>query len=189
MLDGIGDIVSGLGTSFDGVAMLQKMGVGSGSGLAVTPRGNSSLLVGGGGSSTSESGHVGGNAVGNAKGSDVKDSTLQEANDSKKKQMVEAQEEEDAHQADFLSMTTLKIFELLDEVVHGDNTIKVKVMDYGLTKTGGKGSSTLSGVDKITNSSSLSSSSTGRRGGASSTSNNGVTGGQAGLIFNGWSII
>ena len=118
---------------------------------------------------------------------------VQEAKDSKKKQMVEAQEEEDAHQADFLSMTTLKIFELLDEVVHGDNAIKVKVMDYGLTKAGGKGSSTLSSIDKITSSSSLSSSSgsnsTGKRGGSSSTTNNGVTGGQAGLTFNGWAVI
>lgn len=139
LLGSIGPMISGLGSSFSGTAMLNKLGIGSGSGLAVTPRGDGSSLMsgslqGGGNRTVTESGYAG-----NASGSDIKDSTIQEAEDSKKQQMIEAKEEAEANQVDILNTTVLKIYELLDEVANGDKSLRVRVDSYGLTKSGSSG--------------------------------------------------
>jgi DNA repair exonuclease SbcCD ATPase subunit len=137
ILGSIGPMISGLGASFSGRAMLEKMGISAGSGLTVTPRGNNGVgandltnfnSAGGGAQTTSGSGYVG-----NASGSDIKNSTLQEAEDSKKQQMIEAKEEAEANQIDFINTNVLKIYELLDEVTSGKRSFSVKNIGYGLT--------------------------------------------------------
>jgi hypothetical protein len=150
ILGSIGPLISGLGNSFSGQRMLKQLGISSGSGLTVTPRGDGGggASTGGGGSSTSGSGYVG-----NSSGSDIKNSTIQESEDSKKQQMVEAKEEEEANQVNVLNTTVLKIYELLDDVAHGNGCFRVKVEGYGLTKAGA-GNSSLGGVGALDNSSS-----------------------------------
>ena len=146
----LGPIISGLGNSFSGQKMLDELGFSKESGLAVTPRGTDSLLFkssGGGESNVSGSGYVG-----NASGSDIKNSTLQEAKDNKKQQMIEAKEEEEANQIDVINATVLKIYELLDDVANGNKSLRVKVESYGLTKAGSSGA--LGGVAGLGSSSS-----------------------------------
>ena len=135
VLGTLGQLISGLGNSFDGRNMLTTLGISEGSGLAVTPRGEvkgSGVPGGSKRSSTSSSGYVG-----NASSSDVKNSTLQEAEDSRKQQMVEAQEEEGANQLDSINTTVIKIYELLDDVANGNRSMRVKVESYGLTTSTG----------------------------------------------------
>jgi hypothetical protein len=133
ILGSLGPMISGLASSFSGQAMLSKMGIGKGSGLEVNHRGSgdgaaSAANSGGGSQSTSGSGYAG-----QSNGNDVKNSTIQESEDSKKKQMIKAKEEEPANQVDVLNGTVLKIYELLDSVTKGDRTIRVRVDSYGLT--------------------------------------------------------
>ena len=143
ILGSLGPMISGLGSSFSGQAMLKKLGIGTGSGLAVTPRGGGSGgNIGAAGGTASESGSM----AGNASGSDVKDSTIQESEDSKKQQMIEAKEEAEANQVDVLNQTVLKIYELLDEVASGKSSFKVEVAGYGLTKAGGAASGGVAGL-------------------------------------------
>lgn len=146
ILGSIGSLVKGFGSSFSGSAMLRRLGINTGSGLAVTPRGEGGLLssVGGGQQTTSGSGYVG-----NASGSDIKNSTMQEAEDSKKQLMVEAQENAEETQIDTINATVLKIYELLDDVAHGNGYFRVKVEGYGLTRAGG--GSSIGGVNALNN--------------------------------------
>lgn len=139
ILGSLGPMLAGLGNSFSGQAMLRKMGIAAGSGLTITPRGTGDGLLGstgGGAQSISGSGYVG-----NASGSDIKDSTLQEAEDSKKKNMIKAQEESEETPVQFINQTVLKIYELLDDVANGNNSFKVRLADFGLTKSGGSSGS------------------------------------------------
>lgn len=136
ILGSIGQMVSGLSNSFNGQAMLAEMDIGQGSGLKVTPRGTgngvgASEMLDSSRQSVSSSGYVG-----NASGSDIKNSTIQEAEDSKKQHMIEALEEERAHQIDYINANVLKIYELLDEVASGKRNFTVKVAGYGLTSLG-----------------------------------------------------
>ena len=62
--------------------------------------------------------------------------------------MVEAKEEEEDNQVTVLNTTVIKIYELLDDVVHGNETFKVKVEGYGLTKAG-SASNALGGVNSL----------------------------------------
>jgi hypothetical protein len=179
VLGSIGALVQGLGNSFSGRAMLEQLGISSGSGLSVTPRGVGASASNGAGSiagtGTSSSGYVG-----NASGSDVRDSTLQEAEDSKEQLMVEAQEEAESNQIDILNETVLKIYELLDDVAHGSGCLNVKVEGYGLTKAGGTGN--LGGVSALGNSSNSNGLSNTSLSG-SGTSSNGISGS---VNFGGW---
>lgn len=139
------EMISGLGNSFSGQKMLQQLGIESGTKLEITPRGDGSNLLkgmtGGGGTSTSESGYIGNNSE-----SDIKNSTIQKAEDEKKKQMIEAKEEEGANQIDSINTTVLKIYELLDDVANGNGSLRVRVEGYGLTKAGNSSSGALGGV-------------------------------------------
>jgi hypothetical protein len=180
LLGSLGPMLSGLSSSFSGQAMLNKMGIGVGSGLAVNQRGSGSsvTLESGGAQTLTESGYIG-----NASGSDVKDSTIQEAEDSKKQQMIEAKEEEEANQVTVLNDTVIKIYELLDDVAKGNSTFRVKVEGYGLTNVGSSGTSSgaLGGVDALNR----------NNGGSNSTSGNGVnSGGVSGSVdFGGWVMV
>lgn len=185
VIGSFGDLISGLNNSFSGQAMLNQLGISSGSGIAVTPRGDGSIFIqtGGGSSSSSSSGYVG-----NASSSDIKNSTMQEAADSKKQLMVEAQEEEEANQINVLNATVLKIYELLDDVAHGNSYFRVKVDNYGLTRTGG--SSAQGGVNALGNLSG-GSEGTGSSSSGSSLSSGGVNyGGINGSIdLSGWTTV
>ena len=137
LLGSFGSLVQGLGNSFSGRAMLAELGISAGSGLAITPRGDGSGLLGstsGDGQSTSSSGYIG-----NASSSDIKKSTLQEAENTKEKLMVEAKEEEESNQIDAINVSVVKIYELLNDVAKGNNSLSVRVEGYGLTKAGGSG--------------------------------------------------
>ena len=163
ILGSIGSLISGLGNSFSGRSMLDSLGIGTGSGLNVVHRGtggSASSSSGGGVQETSQSGYTG-----NSSGSDIKDSTIQESEDSKKQQMIEAKEEAEENQVDVLNEMVLKIYELLDDVAHGNSSFKVSVDGYGLTKAKNSGSS-LGGVSGVSNlSGSSSSASSGGNGG------------------------
>jgi len=133
VLGSLGQLVKGLASSFSGHRMLASMGIESGSGLKVTPRGTGAGVgagdAGDGGKSTSGSGYVG-----NANASDIKKSTIQETKDSEKKKLIEAKEEAESTQVDFININVLKIYELLDEVASGKRSLNVKVSGYGLTR-------------------------------------------------------
>lgn len=151
ILGSLGPMVSGLASSFSGQAMLSKMGIEQGNGLNVVQRGTgdgvgAGELLGGGTQTASSSGYVG-----NASGSDVKDSTVQGAEDTKKRTMIEAKEEAEATQIDFINANVLKIYELLDEVTTGKRNFTVKVANYGLTGLDGRTSLSKSqgGVDGL----------------------------------------
>ena len=140
VLGSIGSMVTGLASSFSGQAMLNTMGIKSGSGLQVLQRGGGVSAQEDSSSanrqkrlqSTSSSGYVG-----NASSSDIKSATLQEAEDTKKQLMIEAKEEAETTQIDFINTNVLKIYELLDEVTSGKRNFMVKVAGYGLTKLSG----------------------------------------------------
>jgi hypothetical protein len=180
LLGSLGPIISGLGSSFSGRSMLQKLGINAGNGLTVTPRGDGGGIgasgANGGGSSTSGSGYVG-----NASGSDVKDSTIQESKDSKKQQMIEAKEEESENQVDVLNTTVLKIYELLDDVANGNGHINVRVEGYGLTKA--RTSQSIGGVGALD----------GNAGGVSTSVSGGNSGSLSGLggsvDLGGWTLL
>lgn len=147
ILGSLGPIISGLSSSFSGASMLTKMGIETGSGaLKVVARGDGGGVgssKGGGATSSSGSGFT---FVGNASGSDVKDSTIQESEDKKKQHMIEAKEEAEETPQDMINITTLKIFELLSDVADGKSALRVKVEDYGLTKGGGGSYNPLGGT-------------------------------------------
>ena len=154
ILGSIGSLASGLGNSFSGRAMLEQVGISSGTGLTITPRGDGlsdRLMIGGGYKSTSDSGYIG--YAGNSSGSDVYNATLKEAEDSKNQLMVEAQEQSAANQVDNISATVLKIYELLDEVAHGNGCLRVRVDSYGLTSTGGGAQGGVGALENLGNNS------------------------------------
>ncbi len=181
ILGSLGPMISGLASSFSGQAMLSKMGIGKGSGLEVNHRGTgdgaaSAANSGGGSQSTSGSGYAG-----QSNGNDVKNSTIQESEDSKKKQMIKAKEEEPANQVDVLNGTVLKIYELLDSVTKGNRTIRVRVDSYGLTGTGHTNTSLNGGNSILGNgSNSVISGGDGGTSAGSSSGNGGSSGGAYG---------
>lgn len=131
VLGNLGPMISGLASSFSGQGMLRKMGIDSGSNLSVVTRGSgtagASIAAGG---STSESGYVG-----NSNGGDVKNATIQDAEDSKKKEMIQAKEEAEENQVDVLNSYVLKIYTLLEEVVSGTSSIRVRTSGIGGSHT------------------------------------------------------
>jgi hypothetical protein len=126
----LGAMVSGLGNSFNGKAMLKKLGIEEGKGPQINVRGGAGLGAEPTpeGNTLSESGFIG-----NSDSSNIKDSTMQAAEDDSKKQMIKAKEEEPANQVDVMNSTVLKIYEILDEVAKGSKTLRVRVDNYGLT--------------------------------------------------------
>lgn len=139
VLGNLGPMISGLASSFSGQGMLRKMGIDSGSNLSVVTRGNgtagASIAAGG---STSESGYIG-----NSNGGDVKNATMQDAADSKKKEMIQAKEEAEENQVDVLNSYVLKIYTLLEEVVSGTSSIRVRTSGIGGSHSGGGGGNDL----------------------------------------------
>jgi hypothetical protein len=139
VLGNLGPMISGLASSFSGQGMLRKMGIDSGSNLSIATRGNgtagASIAAGGG---TSESGYIG-----NSNGGDVKNATMQDAADSKKKEMIQAKEEAEENQVDVLNSYVLKIYTLLEEVVSGTSSIRVRTSGIGGGHSGNGGGNDL----------------------------------------------
>jgi hypothetical protein len=135
IISNLGAMIGGLGSSFNGRAMLDKMGIESGSGLKITPRGGSGIgaieMPGNVNQTVSESGYIG-----NANSSDIKNYTISEAKTSEKRQMIKAKEDEPTNQIDFINGNVLKIYKLLNSVASGTKSLRVRVDSYGLTGTG-----------------------------------------------------
>jgi hypothetical protein len=131
VLSTLGSMIGGLGRSFSGKAMLRKLDIEEGNGaLQINTRGGEGLGAEPTpeGNSLSESGFIG-----NSDSSNIKDTTMQAADDDKKRQMIKAKEEEPTNQVDMINSSVLKIYELLDDVAKGTKTLRVRVDNYGLT--------------------------------------------------------
>ena len=170
ILGSIGAIVGGLGRSFSGKAMLKSLGIEEGNGLSITHRGGEGL----GGGGLLDSGNLGGGAnglsgsglVGNSSGSDIKNTTIQETEEKSKKQLIKAKEDEPANQIDSINESVVKIYELLDNVTKGNQTLRVRVDSYGLTNL--NNSNAIGGVSGILSNNSTSNSLGGNGGNGSS---------------------
>lgn len=137
LLTGMIDLVNPL----VGSSMLKRAGIKTSGKVPVLARGSGATLQNLSGASLSESGYVG-----NSSGEDVKNATMQEAEDSKKKQMVEAKEDESADDVVIKSQQAIiDIYNLLEEVAHGSQSLRVRVINSisGGGTSGGGGSSDL----------------------------------------------
>lgn len=124
VLGSLGPIVDGLSNIKGGSSMLQTMGITSG--LTATPRGGGST-GGSAGGGVSMSG-----VVGNSDGSSVKDAAFADADEVSKAKEVEAKEEEEATAIDNIDMHVVKIYQLLDDVVSGTASIRIRTSGIGL---------------------------------------------------------
>jgi hypothetical protein len=122
LFTGLTDLVNPL----VGSTMLWRAGIDtSGGKIPVIARGSAQPLQHLGGSSISESG-----LIGNASGDDIKNATLQDAEDSKKKQMIKAKDEESADDtATKANFAVVNIYNLLEEVAHGSQSLRVRVVN------------------------------------------------------------
>jgi hypothetical protein len=125
VLVGLSDLVNPLA----GTTMLARAGINPFEGaLKVLARGTPATTQNTGGAGLSESGSIAGQSDGNS----IKDQTMQGAEDDKKKQMVEAKEEETADDiAREADLAVVNIYNLLEEVAHGSQSLRVKVISGG----------------------------------------------------------
>lgn len=167
ILGALGPMISGLGAAASGNIMLSLAGINTSGKAPVIARGSAPTLQNLSGSSISESGYIG-----NSSGEDIKNATLQDAEDSKKKQLVEAKEEESADDVVVRSQQAIiDIYNLLEEVAHGSQSLRVRVVNGNAVGGGGSSSN---GSNNIIGEGS-GSGSTGAL--SSSTLTNGATGG------------
>jgi hypothetical protein len=139
ILGALGPMISGLASAANGSIMLNLAGINTSGKAPVIARGSAQPLQHLGGTSISESGYIG-----NASGEDVKNATLQDAEDSKKKQMVEAKDEESSDDIVIKAqLAAVNIYNLLEEVAHGSQSLRVRIVN-GI---GGAGSSGLLGCN------------------------------------------
>ncbi len=140
-LGALGPAITGLvDLATGGKGMLSRAGIET-SGknkIPILARGSATPFQNIGGSSISESGYVG-----NSSGDDIKNATMQDAEDSKKKQMVEAKDEESADDVVIKSQQAIiDIYNLLEEVAHGSQSLRVRVIsNSNAIGAGGGGSS------------------------------------------------
>ena len=130
VLGSLGPVITGLTDLVNplaGTTMLVRAGINPFEGmLEVFTRGDASKLQNTSGASTSESGSLVGQSDGNA----IKDQTMQDAEDDKNKQMVEAKEEESADDVVLRSQeAVISIFNLLEEVAHGSQSFRVRLVN------------------------------------------------------------
>ena len=130
LITGINDLTN----SSVGLSMLRRAGIKMSGEVPVIARGSAQPLQNLGGSSISESGYIG-----NASPSDIKNATLQDAEDEKKKQVVKAKDEESAADTSTnANLAVINIYNLLEEVAHGTQSLRVKVVDGGSIGAGQK---------------------------------------------------
>lgn len=125
ILGALGPMISGLSMQVGGNSLLSAAGINTSGKAPVIARGAPAVLQNVSGASISESGYIG-----NASGEDVKNATLQDAADSKKKQMVEAKDEESSDDVVIKSqLAVVSIYNLLEEVAHGSQSLRVRVVN------------------------------------------------------------
>ncbi len=136
ILGALGPMISGLASAASGSVMLNLAGINTSGKAPVIARGSAQPLQHLSGSSLSESGYVG-----NASGEDVKKATLQDADDSKKKQLVEAKDEENVEDVSTKAdLAVVNIYNLLEEVAHGSQSLRVRIINNGTSGSiGGSG--------------------------------------------------
>jgi hypothetical protein len=124
ILGALGPMISGL-NALDTSNMLSLAGINAKEKAPVIARGTGAVLQNLSGSSISESGYIG-----NASGEDIKNATLQDAEDDKKKQMIKAKDEETADDvATNANLAVVNIYNLLEEVAHGSQSLRVRVIN------------------------------------------------------------
>jgi hypothetical protein len=162
ILGALGPMISGLSSAASGSMMLSNAGINTSGKAPIIARGSAQPLQHLSGSSISESGYVG-----NSSGDDVKNATLQDAADSKKKQMVEAKDEESSDDVVIRSQQAIiDIYNLLEEVAHGSQSLRVRVVNNA-NGAGGTGGGSGSGSGNYTIGDGSSVGSTGGLGGGS----------------------
>ena len=126
ILGSLGPMISGLAGAVSGDVLLSLAGINTKeSKIPVIARGAASTLQNLGGSSITESGYIG-----NSSSSDIKNATLQDAEDSKKKQLVEAKDEESSDDVVIKSQqAVIDIYNLLEEMAHGSQSLRVRVVN------------------------------------------------------------
>lgn len=137
ILGSLGPMISGLTSAVNGSTMLSLAGINTSGKAPVIARGSAQPLQHLSGSSISESGYIG-----NASGNDIKNATLQDAEDSKKKQLVEAKDEESSDDVVIRSQQAIiDIYNLLEEVAHGSQSLRVRLVNAngGVVSFGGGG--------------------------------------------------
>ena len=133
ILGSLGPMISGLGSAVSGSIMLSQAGINTSGKAPVIARGSAPVLQHLGGSSISESGYVG-----QGDGKAVKEQTLQDADDSSKKQLVEAKDEESTADISIrANQAVIDMYNLLEEVAHGTQSLRVKIVE-DLTKGSNK---------------------------------------------------
>lgn len=150
ILGALGPMISGLTSAASGSMMLNLAGINTSGKAPVIARGSAQPLQHIGGSSISESG-----LVGNADGKSIKEQTLQGAEDDKKKQMIKAKDEESADDtATKANFAVVNIYNLLEEVAHGSQSLRVRVINNNSGTSGGSsgGSNYIIGDDSGTGS-------------------------------------
>jgi hypothetical protein len=133
LLGGIGTMLGGLGTGggFSGSGMLRAFGVNGG--LNTTSRGNAAgLLTTASGMTTSNSGYVG-----NSDSSDVQNKTMTDANDDADAQLEEKIEEDNETKLSTVDEHIVQIYGLLNDVINGWGSIRVKNINSDIGGIGG----------------------------------------------------
>ena len=133
IMSGIGSMIGNLsaGGGFSGAGMLKALGI-SGTMNAVKRGGGGVAYTPISGTTTSESGSL----VGQGDTNSIQEQTIQNANDSQKSKLVEAQEsEENDLTRKEVNDSILKIYELLQNVVNGSESIAIR-QAWGSTWSG-----------------------------------------------------
>jgi hypothetical protein len=129
ILGSIGDLVSGLakgsGGGFSGSGMLKAFGVSNN--ISTVSRGTGSTLASTmSGNTVSESGYVG-----NSEGSDVKNKTMQDAQEDGDNQLAEATDDSEETKLSTVDEHIIQIYELLERVTSGVDSFKVSMAYEG----------------------------------------------------------
>lgn len=133
ILGALGPMISGL-SNLNSDNLLRSAGIDTkNSKIPVIARGTGSIFQNFSGSGVSESGYIG-----NSSGSDIKNATLQGAEDDKKKQLVEAKDEETADDVVIKSQqAVIDIYNLLEELAHGSQSLRVRLVNNNGGVVGG----------------------------------------------------
>ena len=118
LLGGIGQMFAGLAKG-NTANILSNFGI-TGNGITTLSRGTGTGIAAISGSSLSQSGFVG-----NSDSSDIQNATMQSANEEGSNKVAEAQEENEETKLSTVDEHVVQIYELLDSVVHGTESLKV----------------------------------------------------------------
>jgi hypothetical protein len=127
-LGALGPVLTGLSDLANplvGSTMLLRAGINPFGKVPVLARGKATPLQNLRGASISESGYIGQGSA-----TDIKNQTMQGAEDDKKKLMIKAKDEESADDvAAKANLAVVNIYNLLEEVAHGSQSLRVKLVN------------------------------------------------------------